>query len=213
MNAVQVPATRAGYEHAKRALDLAIAVPAAVVLSPLLALLAAAVKLESPGPVLFRQERVGRHGRAFEILKLRTLSAEAPSRPADFLIAAGDARITRVGAFLRRWSLDELPQLWNIVRGDMSVVGPRPTLRYQVDQYTEVQRRRLDVPPGITGWAQIHGRNRLSWRERIELDVWYVDHRSLGLDLRILLRTLPTLFRPGSIYGDAQGDWGERKRA
>jgi lipopolysaccharide/colanic/teichoic acid biosynthesis glycosyltransferase len=213
MNAEDVPETRAGYELGKRALDLAIALPTAVVLSPLLAALAAAVKLESRGPVLFRQERVGRHGRTFEILKLRTLAAAPPSDPADFLISAGDARITRVGAFLRRWSLDELPQLWNIVRGDMSVVGPRPTIRYQVDQYTDVQRRRLEVAPGITGWAQIHGRNRLSWPERIKLDVWYVDHRSLRLDLTILLRTLPTLFRPGSVYGDAQGDWGERKQA
>jgi lipopolysaccharide/colanic/teichoic acid biosynthesis glycosyltransferase len=213
MNAEDVPETRAGYELGKRALDLAIVLPTAVVLSPLLAALAAAVKLESRGPVLFRQERVGRHGCTFEILKLRTLAAAPPSDPADFLISAGDARITRVGAFLRRWSLDELPQLWNIVRGDMSVVGPRPTIRYQVDQYTDVQRRRLEVAPGITGWAQIHGRNRLSWPERIELDVWYVDHRSLRLDLTILLRTLPTLFRPGSVYGDAQGDWGERKQA
>jgi lipopolysaccharide/colanic/teichoic acid biosynthesis glycosyltransferase len=213
MNAEDVPETRAGYELGKRALDLAIALPTAVVLSPLLAALAAAVKLESRGPVLFRQQRVGRHGHTFEILKLRTLAAAPPSDPADFLISAGDARITRVGAFLRRWSLDELPQLWNIVRGDMSVVGPRPTIRYQVDQYTDVQRRRLEVAPGITGWAQIHGRNRLSWPERIELDVWYVDHRSLRLDLTILLRTLPTLFRPGSVYGDAQGDWGERKQA
>ena len=212
MNAQDVLEARSAYELGKRALDLAIAVPAAVVLSPLLAALAAAVKLESRGPIFFRQERVGRHGRPFEILKLRTLAAEEPGRPADYLITAGDVRITRVGAFLRRWSLDELPQLWNIVRGDMSVVGPRPTLRYQVDQYTAVQRRRLEVAPGITGWAQIHGRNRLTWPQRIELDVWYVDHRSLGLDLRILLRTLPTLFRPGSTYGDAQGDWGERGR-
>ena len=211
MNAAEVPEKRAGYELGKRALDLAVVLPTAVVLSPLLAALAAVIKLESRGPVLFRQERVGRHGRPFEILKLRTLAAAPPSDPADFLISAGDARITRVGAFLRRWSLDELPQLWNIVRGDMSVVGPRPTIRYQVDQYTDVQRRRLEVTPGITGWAQIHGRNRLSWPERIELDVWYVDHRSLRLDLTILLRTLPTLFRPGSVYGDAQGDWGERK--
>ncbi len=212
MNAQDVLEARSAYELGKRALDLAIALPAAVVLSPLLAALAAAVKLESRGPIFFRQERVGRHGRPFEILKLRTLAAEEPGRPADYLITAGDVRITRVGAFLRRWSLDELPQLWNIVRGDMSVVGPRPTLRYQVDQYTAAQRRRLEVAPGITGWAQIHGRNRLTWPQRIELDVWYVDHRSLGLDLRILLRTLPTLFRPGSIYGDAQGDWGERGR-
>jgi lipopolysaccharide/colanic/teichoic acid biosynthesis glycosyltransferase len=208
-----VPERRPTYERAKRALDLAVAVPAAVLLSPLVAALAAAVRIESRGPILFRQERVGRHGRPFRILKLRTLSAEPLTRPADYLIAADDERITRVGAFLRRWSLDELPQLWNIIRGDMSLVGPRPTLRYQVEQYTDFQRRRLEVSPGVTGWAQIHGRNVLSWPKRIELDVWYVDHCSFRLDLAILLRTLPTLFRPGSIYGDAQPEWGERKEA
>jgi lipopolysaccharide/colanic/teichoic acid biosynthesis glycosyltransferase len=204
------PAGGRGYERAKRALDLAIAIPAAVVLSPLLAGLAAAVKLEGRGPVLFRQERIGRHGRPFEILKLRTLHDHRPEDPADYLISSADARITRVGALLRRWSLDELPQLWNIIRGDMSMVGPRPTLGYQVDQYTDFQRRRLEVRPGVTGWAQLQGRNRLSWPKRIELDVWYVDHRSIRLDLEILLRTAPLLLRPGPVYGDAQGDWGER---
>jgi lipopolysaccharide/colanic/teichoic acid biosynthesis glycosyltransferase len=197
------------YERGKRVLDLAITVPIGVVLAPIIGALAAAVKLESRGPVLFRQERVGRGGRSFEILKLRTLHDEAPQAPADYLIAAGDPRITRIGAFLRRWSLDELPQLWNIIRGDMSIVGPRPTLRYQVDQYDEEQRRRLEVLPGVTGWAQIHGRNRLTWPQRIEHDVWYVDHRSLKLDLKILLATPRILLTPRSIYGDAQGDWGE----
>jgi lipopolysaccharide/colanic/teichoic acid biosynthesis glycosyltransferase len=204
------PTRRPAYERGKRALDLAIAVPSAVILSPLFAALAVAVKVDSHGPVFFRQERVGRQGRPFAILKLRTLYDEPPAHPADYLIDARDARITRVGAFLRRWSLDELPQLWNILRGDMSVVGPRPTLRYQVDQYTEFQRRRLEVAPGVTGWAQIHGRNSLDWPARIELDVWYVEHRSLRLDLQILLRTVPLLFRTRSIYGDVQGDWGER---
>jgi lipopolysaccharide/colanic/teichoic acid biosynthesis glycosyltransferase len=213
MTAASVARPRPGYERAKRALDLVIVLPAAVVLAPVVGALAAAIKLESRGPVLFRQERIGRHGRPFEILKLRTLQDEPPKSPADFLIAAEDRRITRVGAFLRRWSLDELPQLWNIVRGDMSVVGPRPTLAYQVEQYTDVQRRRLEVAPGITGWAQIHGRNGLSWPQRIEFDVWYVDHRSLALDLKILLRTPRILIRPGSIYGDVQGDWGERNEA
>jgi lipopolysaccharide/colanic/teichoic acid biosynthesis glycosyltransferase len=207
-----VPEPQSRYERGKRALDLAVAVPTAVLLAPLLGALAAAVKLESRGPIFFRQERVGRYGRPFQILKLRTLASEPPQQASEYLLAAGDARITRVGAFLRRWSLDELPQLWNIIRGDMSVVGPRPTLGYQVQQYSDFQRRRLEVAPGITGWAQIHGRNRLSWPERIELDVWYVDHRSLRLDLQILLRTIPTLLQPGSVYGDAQGDWGERER-
>jgi lipopolysaccharide/colanic/teichoic acid biosynthesis glycosyltransferase len=213
MTAASVARPRPGYERAKRALDLVIVLPAAVVLAPLVGALATAIKLESRGPVFFRQERIGRYGRPFEILKLRTLQDEPPKTPADFLIAAEDRRITRVGAFLRRWSLDELPQLWNIVRGDMSVVGPRPTLAYQVEQYTDLQRRRLEVAPGITGWAQIHGRNGLSWPQRIEFDVWYVDHRSLSLDLKILLRTPRILIRPGSIYGDVQGDWGERNEA
>jgi lipopolysaccharide/colanic/teichoic acid biosynthesis glycosyltransferase len=200
------------YDRRKRVLDLAIAVPVGIVLAPVIGALAAALKLESRGPVLFRQERVGLGGRSFEILKLRTLREEPPSDPADYLISAGDPRITRVGAFLRRWSLDELPQIWNILRGDMSVVGPRPTLRYQVEQYSDFQRRRLEVLPGVTGWAQIHGRNHLTWPQRIEHDVWYVDHRSLKLDLRILLATPRILLTPGVVYGDAQGDWGERAR-
>jgi lipopolysaccharide/colanic/teichoic acid biosynthesis glycosyltransferase len=212
MTAASAPTARNGYEAGKRLLDLAIVVLAAVVLAPVIGALAAAIKLESRGSVFFRQERIGRHGRPFRIVKLRTLHDEPAKSPADFLISAEDARITRVGAFLRRWSLDELPQLWNIIRGDMSVVGPRPTLAYQVDQYTDVQRRRLEVPPGITGWAQIHGRNGLSWPQRIEYDVWYVDHRSLGLDVKILLRTPRILVRPGPVYGDVQGDWGERRR-
>jgi lipopolysaccharide/colanic/teichoic acid biosynthesis glycosyltransferase len=202
--------TGRAYERAKRAFDLAAAATVGAVASPALAAIAIVIKLESRGPVLFRQERVGRHGEAFEILKFRTLVDQTPRNPGDYLISAADARITRVGGFLRSWSLDELPQLWNIVRGDMSFVGPRPTLRYQVEKYDDFQRRRLEVPPGVTGWAQVSGRNALSWPERIKLDVWYVDHRSFLLDLRILLGTLPILFRRGSVYGDAQGDWGER---
>jgi lipopolysaccharide/colanic/teichoic acid biosynthesis glycosyltransferase len=201
-----------GYDRAKRVLDLAIAVPAAIVLTPIVGALAAAVKLESRGPVFFRQERIGREGQPFRILKLRTLYDEPPQAPADFLIAAGDQRITRVGAFLRRWSLDELPQLWNILLGEMSMVGPRPTLRYQVEQYTDHQRRRLEVLPGVTGWAQIHGRNRVDWPRRIELDVWYVDHRSIWLDLKILLLTPRILFEYRSIYDDAQGYWKENEQ-
>ena len=203
--------SRRGYEAAKRALDVAIAGTVGILASPVLAGIAVAVKLDGRGPILFRQERVGRHGRPFEILKFRTL-VYAPARdPADYLISGADPRITRVGAFLRRWSLDELPQLWNVLRGDMSIVGPRPTLRYQVERYDSFQRRRLEVLPGVTGWAQISGRNKLPWPERIKLDVWYVDHRSFLLDLRILAATSLTLFRPSSIYNDAQGDWGERE--
>ena len=130
---------------------------------------------------------------------------DAERTGAGHAVDRGDSRITRVGRLLRRTSIDELPQLWNIVRGDMSVVGPRPTLRYQVERYSERQRQRLDVRPGLTGWAQIHGRAALPWAERIELDVWYVEHRSPRVDLRILLRTPLALF--GGTYKGATGGW------
>ena len=165
---------------------------------------AIAIKLDSAGPVFYRQRRVGLHCDEFELLKLRTMDVGAESRGAGFGVNEGDPRITRVGRLLRRLSLDELPQLWNVVRGDMSLIGPRPTLAYQVDRYTPRQRRRLDVKPGITGWAQIHGRARLAWSDRIELDVWYVEHRSPLLDLKILVRTPLALFA-GTYKGDTGG--------
>ena len=188
-----------------RAADIAVAGTALAVSSPLLALAALAVKLEDRGPVLYRQTRVGKDGADFELLKLRTMIVDAEHQGAGFAVDRGDARITRVGRLLRRTSLDELPQLWNVVRGDMSLIGPRPTLRYQVEKYTPRQRRRLEVKPGITGWAQIHGRATLPWDERIELDVWYVEHRSPRVDLRILLRTPFALF--GGTYKGATGGW------
>jgi lipopolysaccharide/colanic/teichoic acid biosynthesis glycosyltransferase len=188
-----------------RALDVAIAGAGLVVASPLLALSALAIKLEDGGPVLYRQTRVGRDGADFELLKLRTMVVGAERIGAGFAVNRGDPRITTVGRILRRLSLDELPQLWNVVRGDMSVIGPRPTLRYQVERYDERQRRRLDVKPGITGWAQIHGRAALPWADRIELDVWYVDHRSPKTDLLILLRTPVALF--GGTYKGETGGW------
>jgi len=155
--------------------------------------------------VLFRQTRVGKDGRDFELLKLRSMVVDAERQGAGYAVDRGDARITRVGRVIRRTSIDELPQLWNVVRGDMSVIGPRPTLRYQVERYTERQRRRLEVRPGLTGWAQIHGRATLPWAERIELDVWYVEHRSPRVDLKILLRTPLALF--GGTYKGATGGW------
>ena len=190
-----------------RALDVVIAGAGLAVSSPLLALGALAVKLEDGGPVLYRQVRVGRAGVDFELLKLRTMVVGAEKQGAGFAVDRGDSRITRSGRMLRRLSLDELPQLWNVVRGDMSVIGPRPTLRYQVEQYDERQRHRLDVKPGITGWAQINGRASLPWPDRIELDVWYVEHRSPRLDLRILARTPFALFR-GTYKGET-GGWRE----
>jgi lipopolysaccharide/colanic/teichoic acid biosynthesis glycosyltransferase len=174
--------------------------------SPALALAALGIKLEDRGPVLYRQRRVGLHGDEFELLKLRTMVVDAESQGAGYAVDRGDPRITRVGRILRRLSLDELPQLWNVVRGEMSLVGPRPTLRYQVDRYTSRQRRRLDVRPGITGWAQVHGRAALPWEERIELDVWYVEHRSPRLDLKILAKTPFALFR--GTYKGPTGGWG-----
>ena len=188
-----------------RALDVAVAGTGLVFSSPLLALGALAVKLEDGGPVLYKQVRVGRGGADFELLKLRTMVVGAEQQGAGFAVDKGDARITRSGRVLRRLSLDELPQLWNVVRGDMSIIGPRPTLRYQVERYTARLRRRLEVKPGITGWAQIHGRAALPWAERIELDVWYVEHRSPLVDLKILLRTPHSLF--GGTYKRATGGW------
>jgi lipopolysaccharide/colanic/teichoic acid biosynthesis glycosyltransferase len=188
-----------------RAFDVAIAGTGLVIASPLLAVAAIAVKLEDRGPVLYRQTRVGKAGVDFELLKLRTMVIGAETMGAGYAVNKGDPRITRVGRVLRRLSLDELPQLWNVVRGEMSIVGPRPTLRYQVDRYDERQHHRLDVEPGITGWAQIHGRAKLSWAERIELDLWYVEHRSARLDLKIILRTPLALF--GGTYKGESGGW------
>jgi lipopolysaccharide/colanic/teichoic acid biosynthesis glycosyltransferase len=200
---------RRPYEVSKRVLDIAIAGAALVLSGPLLLAIAIAIRLEDRGPALLRQRRVGRNGEDFDLFKFRTMIADAHKVGTGWLIAERDPRITRVGRLLRKWSLDELPQVFNVLRGDMSIVGPRPTLRYQVDQYTPFQRRRLEVPPGITGWAQIQGRNSLRWPERIERDVWYVEHRSLRLDLVILARTIPMLMRPTAVYNDARGDWGE----
>ena len=188
-----------------RLADVALAGLGLVVASPLLALAALAAKLEGGGPVLFRQVRVGKDGKDFELLKLRSMVVDAERQGAGFAVDRGDARITRVGRVIRRTSIDELPQLWNVVRGDMSVIGPRPTLRYQVERYTERQRRRLEVLPGLTGWAQIHGRTTLPWAERIELDVWYVEHRSPRVDLKILLRTPIALL--GGTYKGTTGGW------
>jgi lipopolysaccharide/colanic/teichoic acid biosynthesis glycosyltransferase len=188
-----------------RAADIAVAGTSLVVASPFIALAALAIKLEDRGPVLYRQERVGIDGSAFELLKLRTMVVGAEKLGAGYAVDKGDSRITRVGALLRKLSVDELPQLWNVLRGEMSIIGPRPTLRYQVERYDERQRHRLDVRPGLTGWAQIHGRAALPWDERIELDVWYVENRSPLVDLKILLRTPLALF--GGTYKGATGGW------
>jgi lipopolysaccharide/colanic/teichoic acid biosynthesis glycosyltransferase len=192
---------------ATRALDLLVGGLGSLLAAPLVALAALLVRLESPGHPIYRQARVGKDGRPFRICKLRTMVHGAEHTGAGLAIAEGDDRITRVGAFLRRTSLDELPNLWNVVRGEMSIVGPRPTVQVQVDQYTDRQRGRLAVKPGITGWAQINGRASLPWSERIELDLWYVEHRSLKLDLTILARTAKLVLKGEGLYKGETGGW------
>ena len=190
-----------------RVLDVAIAAVGLAVAAPLLLLAMLAIRLESRGSPIYRQRRVGRHGVPFDLLKLRTMVAGAEHIGPGIALNEGDPRITRVGALLRRFSLDELPNLVNVLRGEMAIVGPRPTIQAQVDQYTDRQRRRLEVKPGITGWAQVNGRAALPWDERIELDVWYVDHRSLWLDLRILARTARMLATGHGLYKGETGGW------
>jgi len=196
-----------------RLLDITVATAALIVCSPLLLVAAVAIALESRGGVVYRHRRIGRHGVPFELWKLRTMVAGAERMGAGLYIEPADARITRVGALLRRFSLDELPNLVNVLRGEMSVVGPRPTVAEQVDRYTPHQRRRLEVKPGITGWAQVNGRTSISWPERIELDVWYVDNRSVWLDLRILARTVKLLVSGQGLYSsELEQGWGEDDR-
>jgi lipopolysaccharide/colanic/teichoic acid biosynthesis glycosyltransferase len=191
----------------RRVLDLVIALPAALLTAPVVSLLALAIRLESPGAAIYTQTRVGLDSMPFRIYKLRTMVTGAERRGAGLAITEGDERITRVGALLRRYSLDELPNLWNVVLGEMSIVGPRPTLQGQVDLYTLRQRGRLAVKPGITGWAQINGRASLPWSERIELDLWYVEHRSLVLDLKIIVATVRMVLSGHGLYKGKTGGW------
>jgi lipopolysaccharide/colanic/teichoic acid biosynthesis glycosyltransferase len=178
-----------------------------VVTFPIMLAAMIAIRIESPGSPIYRQRRVGKDGAPFDMYKLRTMVADAEFMGDGLAVNRGDPRITRVGAFLRRFSIDELPNLANVVRGEMAIVGPRPTIQAQVDQYTERQRRRLEVKPGLTGWAQIKGRASLPWEERIELDVWYVDNKTLLLDLKIVLRTIRLLFKGDGIYKGGTGGW------
>jgi lipopolysaccharide/colanic/teichoic acid biosynthesis glycosyltransferase len=184
-----------------RAADLLIASIALLVAAPLLLVAAVAIKLDSRGPVLYRARRVGRDGEEFDLRKLRTMHTGNDPVGVGTPVLPGDPRVTRVGGLLRRFSLDEVPNLLNVLRGEMAIVGPRPTLAAQVAAYDERQLRRLEVKPGITGWAQVNGRAGIPWEERIELDVWYVDHRSPGLDLRILGRTARLLLTGHGLYG------------
>jgi len=190
-----------------RSFDIAIALVGSIVSAPVIAVLCVAIRLESPGSAIYRQTRVGLDGTLFSIYKLRTMVRGAEFTGAGLAIQEGDDRITRLGAVLRRYSLDELPNLWNVLRGEMSIVGPRPTLQVQVEQYSELQRGRLKVKPGMTGWAQINGRASLPWSERIELDLWYVEHRSLMLDLKIAARTVEMVLTGHGLYKGEAGGW------
>jgi lipopolysaccharide/colanic/teichoic acid biosynthesis glycosyltransferase len=176
-----------------RGFDIAIAALALLLLSPFLLIAAVAIKLGGRGPVLYRQRRVGKDGHGFEMLKLRTMVPGSDPVGVGTVVTRDDPRVTRPGRFLRRTSLDEVPNLINVLRGEMAIVGPRPTIAAQVTDYTPFQSRRHEVLPGITGWAQVQGRAGIPWEERIELDVWYVDHRTFALDLRILARTAALL--------------------
>jgi lipopolysaccharide/colanic/teichoic acid biosynthesis glycosyltransferase len=196
----------------KRTLDLVLALAALAALSPLWLLVALLVRLDSRGPVFYRQERIGRGGRPFRLFKFRSMVVGAEKKGAGILVERDDPRITRLGRVLRKLSLDEIPQLFNVVLGDMSLVGPRPGLRYQVEQYDEVQRRRLEVRPGVTGWAQVHGRNSIDWGRRIELDLEYIDRLSLATDVIVLLKTIPSVLR-GEDQIAARDYWLEKARA
>jgi lipopolysaccharide/colanic/teichoic acid biosynthesis glycosyltransferase len=191
----------------RRLIDIVLASLALVLSSPLLALAILAIRLDSRGPIFYRQRRIGLDEAPFEVIKLRTMVDGAEHIGAGMAVNENDTRITRVGAILRRTSLDELPNLLNVLRGEMSLIGPRPTIPVQVEQYTERQRRRLKVKPGITGWAQVNGRTSLPWSERIELDLYYLEHRSLALDLRILWRTAILVLTGSGLYKGQSGGW------
>lgn len=190
----------------KRLIDFWGSLFGLILISPLFLVVAVAIKLDSPGPVFFRQERAGKDGRVFKIFKFRTMVVNAEKMGAGVFVEKEDSRITRVGKLLRDTSLDELPQLINVLRGEMSLVGPRPTLPYQVERYDERQKRRLLLRPGITGWAQVRGRNSLTWPEKIELDIWYVENWSLWLDLKILCKTIYAIFNKQNLYSGLKGD-------
>jgi lipopolysaccharide/colanic/teichoic acid biosynthesis glycosyltransferase len=191
----------------RRAVDIVLSSLALLLSAPVLALAALVIRRESPGAVIYRQRRVGLDGRQFDVLKLRTMVDGAEHIGPGLAINENDSRITRVGAFLRRTSLDELPNLVNVLRGEMSLIGPRPTLPVQVEQYSERQRGRLALRPGITGWAQVNGRSSLPWSERIELDLYYIEHRSLALDLKILWRTAALVLGGSGLYKGESGGW------
>ncbi len=193
----------------RRVFDVVVASAALALAAPFLLAAVAAIRLESPGSAIYRQRRVGRDGRPFDVIKLRTMVSGAERMGAGLAVSETDTRITRVGRVLRRISLDEVPNLVNVLRGEMAIVGPRPTVPVQVEQYTPRQRGRLAVKPGITGWAQVNGRTELPWDERIELDLWYVEHRTWLLDLRILWRSVLIVLGGEGLYRGETPAWRE----
>jgi undecaprenyl phosphate N,N'-diacetylbacillosamine 1-phosphate transferase len=186
----------------KRVFDLVLSLLGLVVLAPVFALIALCISLDSPGDVFFKLRVAGRDGKPFDQWKFRTMIQNARDTAHRFETSATDPRITHVGRFLRRWSLDELPQLWNVVRGDMSLVGPRPAFLEVAQRYSPEQARRLQMRPGLTGLAQLQGRNLLPWEQRIVLDIAYIDRYSLWLDTKTLWRTIPLLLRGTGVYGE-----------
>ena len=207
------PGSRYVRSARKRALDVVLGGGALLVAAPIIAVAAVAIRLESRGGAIYRQWRVGRDGHRFQILKLRTMVQGAENLGAGMAVDEGDLRITRVGRVLRRTSIDELPNLVNIIRGEMSLVGPRPTLDSQVASYDERQRRRLSVRPGVTGWAQVNGRASLPWSKRIELDLWYLDNASIALDLRILALSVRIAVTGHGLYRGEHGGWRPEDRS
>jgi exopolysaccharide biosynthesis polyprenyl glycosylphosphotransferase len=190
----------------KEVFDKIVSFISLVVLLPLFLVVAILIKLDSPGPVFFLQDRVGKDGKIFKVFKFRTMTSDAPEKTKGKYIDKSNPYVTRVGKILRRTGIDELPQLINVLKGEMSLVGPRPTLPYQVAKYNEYQRKRLLMKPGITSWALIHGRNKLTWPERIEYDVWYVEHWSFWLDIKILFKTVWVVAKGEGLYADRETD-------
>ncbi len=191
---------------AKEVFDKIVSLIALIILLPIFLVAAILIKLDSPGPVFFLQERVGKEGKIFKVFKFRTMTVDAPEKTKGRYIEKSNSYVTRVGKFLRRSGIDELPQLINVLKGEMSLVGPRPTLPYQVEKYSNYQRKRLLMKQGITSWALIHGRNKLTWPERIEYDVWYVEHWSFWLDIKIIFKTVWVVAKGEGLYADRETD-------
>jgi len=185
----------------KRGIDIVLSAGGAILFSPVMLITALLIKLDSNGPVFFTQERVGRDKKPFKLYKFRTMKVGAEKEGLGFDVEENDSRIPLIGNFLRRWCIDELPQLFNVLKGEMSIVGPRPTLKYQVDNYTDADARRLEVKPGMTGLAQVRGRNALTWPEKIKYDVEYIDNYSTGLDFKIMFETVGLVAKAKGIYG------------